>query len=377
MPWKDVTVVSQREELIRLYLAGAAPMTMLCARFGMSRKTAYKWVARYRAGGAGALTDRSRRPHTSPRLTPPDQTARALAEAEPGWGATMLHYALRDEGMAPVPAPSTITKILRRAGRLRAVPPMPRVWQRFVADAPNDLWQLDFKGWHALRTGKVHPLSLLDDHSRYLLSLTALADQRHDTVLPVLTACFRQYGLPWSLLADHGVPWGTSMPDAPTRLAVWLMQLGIVLIHGRPYHPQTQGKIERFHRTLKADVFAGPPFADLATAQRACDAFRTRYNHRRPHAALVDHQPPGRIYTLSPRPFPETVAEPTYADDAAVRLVARHGTIAYQGRRIVVGKGLVGMRVGVYPTEIDGLVRIQFYRTTLKEVDLRTLDPRS
>lgn len=380
MPWKDVTPMSQREELVRLYLAGAAPMTELCSRFGVSRKTAYKWVARVRAGGPDAVADRSRRPHTCPHLTPSEQEARvlALATEEPTWGGKKLHDALRHDGMTPLPAPSTITKILRRAGRLREVPARPRAYCRFEREQPNELWQVDFKGWHRLRTGTVHPLSVLDDHSRYLLVLHATDAQTREAIQPILTACFRQYGLPWEILADHGPPWGTSAPAhlrARTGLEIWLMQLGITPIHGRPMHPQTQGKVERFHRTLKADVFAGPPYADLPDVQAALDRFRQTYNHRRPHESVADHRPPDTAYTLSPRPFPEVIPGPEYADDAQVRLVARQGTIGYQGRRIRVGDGLAGMRVGVYPTEVDGIVRLQFHATTLKEVDLRRIDP--
>lgn len=377
MPWKDVTIVSQRYELVRLYLNGTTAMTTLCRRFGVSRKTAYKWVARYQAGGADALMDQSRRPQTSPHQTPPAQVAQvlALAKEHPTWGGTKLHFALRDDGMDPLPAPSTITTILRRAGRLRDVPVAQRPYVRFARDAPNELWQMDFKGWHALRTGTVHPFSVLDDHSRYLVLLHATDDQHRGAIQRVLTACFRTYGLPWELLADNGPPWGTSEPHTRTGLDIWLMQLGITPIHGRPLHPQTQGKIERFHRTLKADVFAGRTFVDLPDAQQAFDAFRQVYNHQRPHDAVLDHQPPGRVYAPSPRPFPDTIPEPAYADDAQVRRVAPKGTISYQRRRLPIGKGFAGMRVGVYPTEVDGIIRIQFYATTLTEVNLHDLAP--
>ncbi len=377
MPWKDVTTVSEREDLILLYLAGQTPMTTLCERFGVSRKTAYKWVARYREGGAEALADQSRRPHTSPRQTPPDQAERvlALADEHPTWGGTKLHHALRQDGMRPVPAPSTITKLLRRAGRLQDTPVTPQAYVRFARDAPNDLWQIDFKGWHMMRSGKVHPLSVIDDHSRYLLLLHATERLDRETIQPVLAACFRMHGLPWEILCDNGTPWGTSEPHARTRLDIWFMQLGITPIHCRPYHPQTQGKVERFHRTLKADVFAGTPYINLPDAQRGLDAFRQIYNHRRPHESVVDHQPPGRVYTMSPRPFPDTIPDPEYADDATVRVVAKGGTIKHDGRMIRLGEGYGRMRVGVYPTDVDGIIRIQFYAETIKEVDLRTIDP--
>lgn len=376
MPWKDVTTMAQREDLVHLYLAGETPMTTLCERFGVSRKTAYKWVARYQAGGAAALADHSRRPRTSPRQTPPDLEARvlALADAHPTWGGTKLHHALRQEGLDPVPAPSTITGLLRRAGRLRETPVTPRAFVRFERAAPNDLWQLDFKGWHPLRAGKVHPLSVLDDHSRYLLLLHATATMDRATIQPVLADCFRRHGLPWEILCDNGTPWGTSEPNARTRLDIWFMQLGITPIHCRPHHPQTQGKVERFHRTLKADVFAGRTFRDLADVQRALDGFREVYNHRRPHAS-VENTPPGRVYTLSPRPFPETIPDPEYADDAVVRVVAKGGTIKHEGRVIRLGEGYGRMRVGIYPTDIDGIIRIQFHAVTIKEVNLHEIDP--
>lgn len=374
MPWKEVTTVSQRYELVRLYLAGQVPMTTLCARFGVSRKTAYKWVARYRDGGRAALTDQSRRPHASPTQLPDEQATAilALADDHPTWGGKKLHYALAAAGMEPTPAPSTITKLLRRMGRLREQPITPRALIRFEHPAANDLWQMDFKGWHTLRSGRVHPLSVVDDHSRFLLLLHAAANQERATVQPLLTACFRQYGLPWAILTDNGAPWGSADPHARTGLEIWLMQLGITPLHGRPYHPQTQGKVERFHRTLQADVFAGPPFRNLADAQTACDRFRQIYNHRRPHEAL-NHRPPDTAYTMSARPFPETIPEPVYADDAAVRIVSGKGVLHYGGRRLAVGQGYAGQRIGIYPTDVDGVVRVQFYATTLTEVDLRTL----
>jgi len=377
MPWKDLTTMSQRYELVRLYGEGQTSMTALCERFGVSRKTGHKWVNAYRAGGLTALADASRRPPTSPTRTPPEVEAQvlALAAAHPTWGGDKLHHRLRAVGLPAPPAPSTITAILRRAGRLRATPGG-RAFTRFEHPTPNALWQVDFKGTRAQPLGRLHPLSVLDDHSRYLLGLTALPDQRHATVQAALTACFRTYGLPWAILADNGPPWGTSEPHARTRLDVWLMRLGIRVIHGRPLHPQTQGKVERFHRTLETDLLAGRTFRDLTTAQAAFDAFRQVYNHERPHRAVPDCQPPGAVYTLSPRPFPETLPEPAYGAEAAVRVVTPGGVIRYQRRGLRVGKGLAGMRIGVYPTATDGIVRLQFFATTLGEVDLRTLDPR-
>lgn len=188
----------------------------------------------------------------------------------------------------------------------------------------------------------------------------------------MLTACFQRYGLPWAILCDNGPPWGTSEHPTPTRFAVWCMQLDIRPVHGRPHHPQTQGKLERLHRTLKADVFAGIPYPDLATAQAACDAFRRTYNHDRPHAALAQ-RPPASRYVGSERPFPPRLATPEYAPDTQVRTVAQQGTIGSEGYTVRVGEAFAGQCVGITPTAGDGVIRIQYFRFPVREIDLRTL----
>jgi transposase InsO family protein len=377
MPWKEVTAMSHRRELVFLAEQGEVSVAELARRFGVSRKTIYKWLARARADPAESFANRSRRPHTMPTRIAPDMETAILvfADTHPTWGGKKLHYGMRQQGIAEVPTPRTITRILRRHDRHPVHPDTPRpALQRFVAAAPNVLWQMDYKGWEHLRTGRVYPLTVLDDHSRFLLALQAAADQRWWTVQAVLTACFERYGLPWDILADNGPPWGAPGEDAPTRLELWLMQLGVTLIHGRPFHPQTQGKVERLHRTLKADVFAGPAYRDLVDAQRACDDFRTIYNHDRPHEGL-QQQVPGAVYRLSPRPFPPRIEPPTYADEADIRRVSANGTIRYRGFTLRVSHALTGQDVGVYPTARDGVVEIHYYRTVLRRYTLRDLPP--
>lgn len=373
MPWKERSVMSEREELLARYQQGE-PVARLARDYRVARKTVDKWIGRAATGAPDALVDQSRRPHSSPRRTPDAmrELVLNLAKAHPTWGGRKLHHALRQQGHDRVPAPSTITTFLRQDGRLQDEPPEPAAWTRFEAAAPNDLWQLDFKGWHALREGTITPLTLLDDHSRYLLEVRGLQHLTLLDVKPVLTSCFQRYGVPWALLCDNGPPWGTSERPAITRFDVWCMQLDIRPVHGRPLHPQTQGKLERLHRTLKADVFAGRPDADLATAQAACDTFRTTYNHDRPHEALA-HRPPASRYVGSTRPFPDRLTEPEYAPDTQRRTVAAQGTIGYQGYTLRVGHAFAGHHVGVTPTAEDGVVRIQFSRFPVREVDLRLL----
>jgi transposase InsO family protein len=333
MPWQEQSTMSLRTEFCALARTDGANFSELCRRYGISRKTGYKWLAREAAAGADGLADRSRRPHHSPRLTAEATTARVLAlrDQHPTWGSRKLRRRLTDLGVV-APAASTITAILRRGDRLAPViPAAPAAWQRFEAVAPNDLWQLDFKGHFALAAGRCHPLHVLDDHSRFVVGLVACADEQAATVQSVLTTLFRRYGLPWTLLCDNGPPWGALGAESGlTAIGAWLLRLGIRLVHGRPYHPQTQGKLERANRTVAADVVAIARYPDLASCQRAFDGWRQVYNHERPHEALALATPVTR-YASSVRPFPETLppsSTRTATRCAKSRRVARSASTA-------------------------------------------------
>ena len=239
---------------------------------------------------------------------------------------------------------------------------------RFERGLVNELWQLDFMGDRPLAQGRVHPLTLLDDHSRFAVLLAACADERRSTVQDQLTAAFRRYGLPLAILSDNGSPWGTAGRGGLTTLEAWLLRLGVEPVHGRPYHPQTQGKVERLHGTIAAEVFAQRQFATLGTAQTAFDAFRVCYNHERPHQALDDAVPASR-YQPSPRPFPEKLPSLAYDAADAVCTVTQHGSISWQGQRCFVSRGLVGQPVAVRPTTQDGLWAVYFCHRRVATID--------
>jgi transposase InsO family protein len=369
MPWKVSTDMSEREELVARYRQGES-MTILARAYGIARKTGYKWVQR--AAASEPLTDRSRRPASSPTRTAAtvEQQVVDLRRAHPTWGGRKLHHRLAALGVADPPEPSTITSILHRHGLILPAT-APSRWTRFEAAAPNDLWQLDFKGWHALRAGRVYPLTLLDDHSRFLLPITCLPDEQGAPVRAALTAIFQRYGLPWAILCDNGKPWGASGSGGLTKLAVWCMQLDIRMLHGRILHPQTQGKLERLHRTLKAEVFAQHTFVDLAAAQAACDRFRATYNLERPHE-MLDYATPVSRYQASARAFPDTLPRPVYADEVAVRRVSGKGTIRFQHRAIPISQGLAGHEVGLRPTAVDGTFDILFHQQVVRVISLTT-----
>ena len=374
MPWQEVSVVSLRAEFVALANQDRANVRALCRQFQISPPTAYKWLARFARDGPAGLVDHSRRPHHSPTRTSAEVEANviALRDAHPTWGGRKVSARLEHRGQV-APQPSTVTEILRRHGRLESAERVPHAWRRFEREVPNQLWQMDFKGHVALAQGhgRVHPLTVLDDHSRYAIGLEACADERGATIQARLRELFRRYGLPDQMLMDNGGAWGrTSAMQAYTPFSVWLLRLGIRVSHGRPYHPQTQGKDERFHRTLKAEVLQGPPFDSLARAQQVFDDWRTSYNLERPHEAC-GLQPPISRYWTSQRTFPEVLPPIEYSSDDQVRRVQKQGDISFLGRHFQVGLPFRGQLVAVRPTRIDGVHEVYFVCQQLRQIDLR------
>ena len=266
MPWCEVSVMDQRREFVRWAAQEGANRRELCRRFGISPDVGYKWLARWQAGDR-ELTDRSRRPHVMPGRSDAAIEERVLAvrDKHPAWGARKIAHCLKRDGLA-VPVPSTVHQILCRNGRVKPTERAPsNPGHRFEKEAPNQLWQIDFKGHMPLINGTdCHPLTMVDDHSRYVVCLKACANEQRSTVQDHLTATFRRYGLPDAFYTDNGSPWGDSSGMHWTGLKVWLLKLGIRVVHARPRHPQARGKNERFHRTLKAEVFNLNRFRDFA-----------------------------------------------------------------------------------------------------------------
>lgn len=377
MPWKECDRVSQRRELMAMVLGEGLSIAALARRFGVSRKTVYKWRERYRRQGDAGLADRSRRPHGCPHRTP-ERVERAVLDLRarhPRWGGRKLHHRLKRMGM-DAPAPSTITRILREHGLIDPVDSERRHrWQRFEHAAPNDLWQMDFKGPVPLVDGgRCHPLTVLDDHSRYALGLRACGDQRRPTVQSQLTSLFERYGLPWALLSDNGSPWRVPALNGLTRLELWLMRLDVRVCHGRPFHPQTQGKDERFHRTIDVELLQGRRFRSRASVQSAFDPWRQVYNHERPHEAL-NYDTPAQRYAPSQRPMPRVLPTVTYGPGDEVRRVDRSGQVHFHRRKLRAGKALAGESVALRPTLTDGLWRVFYGRFQIGEVDLRRVGP--
>lgn len=352
--------MEQREEFVMLASKEGANVRELCRRYGVSPTTAYKWLGRVGKDGCGGLEDLSRRPLNSPLRTDEDVEARILEgrEAHPRWGARKLKRWIEKRDATVLPAASTVHAILKRNGKVSADESAAhQAWQRFEHLRPNDLWQMDFKGHFATGTGRCHPLTVLDDHSRFVLCLGALGEERSDPTQQRLIQTFRRYGLPWRMTMDNGAPWGD--PERYTRFELWLMRLGIKVSHSRPYHPQTQGKDERFHRTLKAEVLQGQAFRDLAHAQQKFDEWLPIYNRERPHEALGMETPTTR-YESSPRAYPEQLPELEYDSSDTVRKVQGKGELHYKGKLYVLGQAFSGNPVGLRQTRSDDSLEVYF-----------------
>jgi len=292
----------------------------------------------------------------------------AMRDDHPCWGGRKISRRLRDLGFPGVPEPSTVTGILRRWGRLDPLPP-PRDHQRFVADEPNDLWQMDFKGDFGLGDGsRCHSFGMLDDHSRYNLALRACADQTTATVKRILADAFDRYGMPLRILCDNGSPWGGVPPANWTPLGVWLLDQGVKVIHSRPYHPQTVGKEERFHGTLEREVLSvRTVWHTIGHVQDAFDTWRVVYNHQRPHDSLA-LATPATHYRPSPRSRPSL--EPAdYPDGFEVR-IADTGRITYRGRRYRVPKAFNGRPLGIAPTNTGDIHEIWYRHQAITTITI-------
>jgi len=373
MPWKDYSTMSLRYEFVTFALCHGSNIRELCRRFEVSPKTGYKWISRSLQEGVYGLKDRSKRPHHSPRRTVDEleQMVLNVRDEHPAWGGRKIRRILQEQGFSHVPVPSTITEILRRHGRLKSEESSQhKSWKRFAHEAPNRLWQMDFKGDFPMeKGGRCYPLTILDDHSRFSVCLKACGDEKGRTVHPVLTDTFRRYGLPECMIMDNGSPWGVGRQSF-TRLTAWLIRLGVYVRYARPYHPQTLGKDERFHKTLNVEVLANRTFYDLMHCQKKFDAWRDIYNTVRPHEAL-DMKTPAKCYHPSSRPFPEVLEPIEYGPADIIRKVQGKGEISYKNRFFLVGRAFHGYPVALRHTTEDGIMDVYFCHQRITKINLK------
>lgn len=377
MPWRERSPMDERVQFISDFQRQLWTMTELCDRYGVSRKTGYKWIGRYRADGATSLATRSSRPHHSPQATDEDVVAAivALRKRYPRWGGKKIIAVLADREPAwTVPAISTANDILKRAGlvapRRRRRPIGHPGYTAERVTEPNAVWSADFKGQFRTRDARLcYPLTICDVASRFVLTCQGLPAPTSADTLAVFRRAFIRHGLPHRIRTDNGEPFAAPSLGRLSRLSVWWIRLGIYPDLIRPSSPQQNGTHERMHRELKADT-TRPPAADLRAQQQRFARFRRRYNRERPHEAL-GQQPPGRLYTSSPRPLPRRLSPLEYPGHYELRRVAAPGVMWWHSKPTVVRTVLIGETIGLEPID-DGEWDLHFGPIRLGRFDERS-----
>lgn len=358
MPWDETTRMRQRLRFISELESCQYTMTELCERYGISRKTGYKWAQRYVEAGPGGLEDRPHVARSLPHQVSAEKAERLvnLRRRFPRWGPRKLRAWLERHHREEVwPAASTIGDLLKRHGlvesrgsRRRLLPPRP---PRVEATSPNAVWSSDFKGQFRLGNARLcYPLTISDGFSRYLLGCQGLETTSGEACKRVFEALFREYGMPHAILTDNGSPFAAASSLARlSRLSVWWIRLGIRPVLIQPGHPEQNGRHERMHRTLKAET-ARPPAADAPRQQKRFEQFRRTYNEQRPHEAL-GQIPPAEVYEASARAYPSRLPPCEYPGHFEVRSVGQKGEICWRGETLFVSHALQGERIGL--EEVD------------------------
>lgn len=374
MSWQEKDRVELRKEFILLASKTGSNITQLCQRYGISRKTGYKWLNRFDENDASSLLDKSTRPFNSPEKTSSKMEAEILKikKKYPFWGARKIRAVLIRANVEGIPAASTIHSILSQHGLIDHHKNPPSYLNRFEHEAPNHLWQMDFKGNFAYEKGRCFPLTILDDHSRFSICLRACTNEKGETVKPILIETFKRYGLPERINVDNGNPWGSLFECARyTTLSKWLIQIGVKVSFSAPGHPQTNGKEERFHRSLKTELLNSTYFRDLFTIQEGFDKWRDIYNLERPHEG-IGMQVPGDRYKPSYRSYSEVPLEINYSEDYLVKKADVRGRISMAGRQIFIGIPFAKDPIGIR-TNKEKILEIYYSHQKLGEVNLEML----
>ena len=373
MPWKETNPVLERMSFVRAWESGLYTMKELCEHFVVSRKTGYKWITRYEAEGDQGLRDRSRAPQSCPHRTAPEIEAAIIAmrRKKPRWGPKKIHNELtRTKPEIHWPAISTMGEVLDRAGLVRKRKHRSR-WSHpgrptLLAQAPNELWTVDFKGEFRLGDKSVcYPLTIQDRWSRYVIGCDGMLSTSCDGVQRLMKKHFRECGLPERIRSDNGPPFASHALAGLSRLNVWWMQLGIAHERIEMGRPDQNGA----HQELKAET-SRPPAFSLSSQQDLFDHFLDDYNHERPHEG-IDQQRPATLWKPSPRPFPERLTNPIYPGHFEVRRVRSGGEIKFKGGMQFVSQALAGQRIGLVPID-DGIWDVVFVSTLLGKLDERT-----
>ncbi len=371
MPWGERTVNQMREEFVRRALSGEASKSALCREYGISRPTGDKWISRYTSGET--MDDRSRRPVTSPGRTPQDKEELVVSyrRAHPAIGALKVHQILKNDGYTDLPSARTINNIFKRNGLVSVEASLASTpCRRFEKSAPNEMWQGDYKGHFGLKNGeRCHPLNIIDDYSRFNLCCKACKSETLEEIRPVMISLFEEYGLPFSFLCDNGNPWGTVQSTGFSRFEVWMMEQGILVLHGRARHPQTQGKDESFNRSMTRELLKHAVIADWSSAERQFDEYREFYNSVRPHHAL-DMDTPSKRYSKSDREYQSKIRQWEYPEECSIRAVKQTGFFNYGGQGYFLSEAFGGKEIAVRQSHIPGCISVFFRQFRIGRINV-------
>lgn len=371
MAWNERTVEIVREEFVRRVLAQEASKAALCREYGISRPTGDKWLHRFQEGQS--MSNRSRAPLSCPGRTEADLEAEIVRfrQLYPALGAVKLRKIMLNTGYEGLPCARTFNNIFQRNGLIQQeASRMATPYQRFEKAAPNEMWQADFKGDFRMGDGyRCHPLNILDDCSRFNLCIEALTNETFSAVKPIMERLFREYGLPFSFLCDNGNPWGTAQSLGYTQFEVWLMELGILTLHGRVRHPQTQGKEERFNRSFTRECLKGKTFFNKIHAQECFDEYRKFYNETRPHFAL-NLDVPAAHYKPSSKQMPEKIRAWDYSTEYQLCKVKETGYFHYKGQGFFLSEAFGGKTIAVRESHLPGQITLVFRQFKIGRIDL-------
>ena len=369
MPWKDKTVEEIRKEFAEA-AKGSENMSALCREFGITRATGYKWLERYIRGES--LSDQSRRPQTTANKTPEDVEFRIVQtrNEHPGWGAKKIKTFLENRGHE-MPCTKTVNNILKRYGCISKEESIKhKPYARFEKERCNEMWQTDFKGEFRMQNGNYcYPLDIFDDHSRFVIRIKP-SESTSDLVLPTFREAFWEFGMPESVLSDNGAQFA-GFRQGFTQFEKWLMNHDVLPIHGRIKHPQTQGKIERFHRTMKQELLNHYTPTDISDAERILGTWRNIYNNERPHEAL-GMKCPADVYSPSNRSYHESVEKYEYSGKYHVIKVNNWGYVRFDRWQIYLSETMIGEHIEFRPNH-NGDTFIACYRNfAVAEFDVHT-----
>ena len=372
MPWKENRVETMREEFVKRVLSHEKSKSALCREYRISRPIGDKWIARYLAGEK--MSDLSRAPKTLPNKTAAEIEEKIISYRKkyPALGAVKIRRIMENENHKDLPSARTFNAIFKRNGLItKEASEAATPYKRFEKSYPNEMWQADFKGHFTMENNvRCHPLNIIDDHSRWNICCEPLLSETYAEIKPYMERIFQEFGMPFSFLCDNGNPWGTSQSTGFSSFEVWLMELGILTLHGRILHPQTQGKEESFNRSFKRECLKYHKIKDQTEAAKIFAEYRDFYNNVRPHMSL-DLEVPASRYKPSERLYPARIENWEYSDELKVHKVKSSGYITIRGQGYFLSEAF-GDKMIAFRESSKGahLINLYFRQFRIGQIDV-------